>query len=48
MIKLGDFILFSDKKTVSGRFPIDWTKTFKGIEIAHGKGKCLDCDYGKI
>ena len=48
MIKLDNFILLSEEKTVSGRFPIDWTKTFKGIEIPHSKGNCLNCDNGKI
>ena len=29
MIKLNEYIPFSEGKTVSGRISIDWTKTFK-------------------
>ena len=47
MIKLGEFISLSEGKIVSGRFSIDWTKTFEGIKIPHRKQDCLDCDYGK-
>ena len=30
MIKLEEYISLSEGKTVSGRFSIDWTKTFEG------------------
>ena len=48
MIKLNEFISLSEGKSVSGRFSIDWTKTFEGIKIPHRKQDCLDCDNGKI
>ena len=32
MIKLDEYISFSDGKTVSDRFSIDWTKKFEGIK----------------
>ena len=35
MIKLNEIISLSGRKSVSGRFSIDWTKTFKGIETRH-------------
>ena len=38
----------SEGKTVSGRFPLDWTKTFKGIKKSQRKPNCLDSDDGKI
>ena len=47
MTKLDKHILLSERKTVSGRFSIDWTKTFKGIKIPHRKQDCSDCDNGK-
>ena len=49
LIKLNEYISLSEGKTVSGRFSIDWTKTFEGIKIPHRKqgcanrGKCSDC-----
>ena len=36
MIKLNEFISLSEGKTVSGRFSIDWTKTFKETKIPQG------------
>ena len=47
MIKLDDYITLSQGKTVSGRFSIDWTKTFEGIKIPHRKQNCSDCDNNK-
>ena len=44
MIKLDEYISLSEGKTVSGRFSIDWTKTFEGIKIPHRKQDCADCD----
>ena len=44
MIKLDEYISLSEGKTVSGRFSIDWTKTFEGIKIPHRKQNCRDCD----
>ena len=38
MIKLNDFISFSERKTVSGRLSIDWTKAFEGIKIRQSRG----------
>ena len=48
MIKLDEYKSISEGKTVSGRFSIDWTKTFEGIKIPHRKQVCSDCDKGKI
>ena len=48
MIKLDEYISLSEGKTVSGRFSIDWIKTFEGIKIPHRKQDCSDCDNGKI
>ena len=48
MIKLNEYISISEGKTVSGRFSIDWTKTFEGIKIPHRKQNCSDCDNKKI
>ena len=48
MLKLNDFISLSERKTVSGRFSIDWTKTFEGIKRQHRKQDCLDCNNGKF
>ena len=36
MIKLNEGISLSEGKTVSGRFPIDWTKTFEGRKYRIG------------
>ena len=47
MITVNQFISLSEGKTVSGRFSIDWTKTFEGIKIPHRKQDCLDCYNGK-
>ena len=47
MIKLDEYISLSEGKTVSGRFSIDWTKTFEGIKIPHRKQDCSDCDNTK-
>ena len=48
MIKLEEYITISEGKTVSGRFSIDWTKTFEGIKIIHRKEDCSDCDNKKL
>ena len=48
MIKLEEYISLSEGKTVSGRFSIDWTKTFEGIKIPHRKHNCLDCNNKKL
>ena len=48
MIKLDEYISLSEGKTVSGRFSIDWTKTFEGIKIPHRKQDCSDCNNEKI
>ena len=48
MTKLDGYISLSEGKTVSGRFSIDWTKTFQGIKKPHRKEDCSDCDKGKI
>ena len=44
LIKLDEFISLSEGKTVSGRFSIDWTKTFEGIKIPHRKQDCAEYD----
>ena len=44
MIKLDEYMSISEGKTVSGRFSIDWTKTFEGIKLPHRKQDCPDCD----
>ena len=48
MIKLEEYISLSEGKTVSGRFSIDWTKTFEGKKIPHRKQDCSDCDNTKF
>ena len=48
MIKLDEYISLSEGKTVSGRFSIDWTKSFEGIKIPHRKQDCSDCDNKKL
>ena len=48
MIKLDEYISLSEGKTVSGRFSIDWTKTFEGIKIPHRKQNCSECDNTKF
>ena len=48
MMKLDECISLSERKTASGRFSIDWTKTFEGIKKPHKKQGYLDCDNGKI
>ena len=48
MIKLYKIISLSEGKTVSGRFLIDWTKSFKGIKIPHRKQDHSECDNGKL
>ena len=35
MIKLDEHISISEGKTVTGRFSIDWIKTFKGLKTPH-------------
>ena len=47
MIKLDEDISLSERKTVSGRFSIDWTKKFEGIKIPHRRQNCSDCDNRK-
>ena len=44
LIKLDEYISLSEGKTVSGRFSIDWTKTFEGRKIPHRKQGCAECD----
>ena len=48
MKKLHEHTSLSERKTVSSRFSIDWTKTFEGLKIPHGKQDCSDCDNGQI
>ena len=48
LIKLEEYISLSEGRTVSGRFSIDWTKTFEGIKIPHRKQNCAECDNKKI
>ena len=48
MIKLNEFVSLSEGKTNSGKFSMDWTKTFEGRKIPHKKQECLSCDNGKI
>ena len=48
MLKFDEYISLSGGKTVSGRFSIDWTKTFEGIKIPHRKQECSECDNTKI
>ena len=48
MIRLYEYISLSEGKTVSGRFSIDWTKTFEGIKIPHRKQNCSNCDNTKF
>ena len=43
MIKLNEYISLSKGKTISGRFSIDWTKSFEGIKKPQLKQFCLDC-----
>ena len=47
MMNLNEYISLSEGKTVSGRFLIDWTKTFEGIRTLRRKHECLDYDNGK-
>ena len=47
MIKLDEYISFSEGTTVSGRFSIDWTKTFERIKIPHRNQNYADCDNEK-
>ena len=47
-IKLDEFLSLSEGKTVSGRFSVDWTKSFDGIKLPHRTQNCSDCDNGKI
>ena len=48
MMKPDQYISLSEKKAVSGRFSIDWSKTFERTKIPHRKQDCLHCDYAKI
>ena len=48
MMKLDEDISLSEGKDLSGRFSIDWTKTFEGIKNPVRKQDCLDCDNGKF
>ena len=48
MIKVNEYISLSEGKSESGRFSIDWTKTFEGIKIPHRKQDCSDCDNEKF
>ena len=47
IIKMTETISLSEGKAVSGRLPVDWTKTFEGVKIRHRKPGCLDCDNRK-
>ena len=38
----------SGGQTVSGRFSIDWTKTFEGVRTPNRIKNCLDCDNEKF
>ena len=44
MIQLNEFISLSERKTISGRFSIDWTKTFEGIKIPHKTQDYIYCE----
>ena len=48
MIKVNEFLSLSERKTISGRFPFDWTKSIKRIKIPHQKQDCLDSNNGKL
>ena len=48
LIKLEEYISLSEGRTVSGRFSIDWTKTFEGVKIPHRKQDCSNCKNEKI
>ena len=48
MIKLEEYISLAEGKSVSGRFSIDWTRTFEAIKIPHRKQDCSECDNRKI
>ena len=48
MIKRDEYTSLSEGKTVSGRFSIDWTKTFEGTKIPHRKQNCPECDNTKL
>ena len=48
VIRPNEFIWLSEGKTLSGRFSIDWSETFEGIEIPYRKQGFLDCDNGRI
>ena len=43
MIKLNEFTPLSERKTISGRFSIDCTKSFERIRILHRKRHCWEC-----
>ena len=43
VIRFNEFLSLSEGKTVPGRFSIDSTKSFEGIELPHQKLGCLDC-----
>ena len=47
ILKLDEFISLWEGKTVSGRYLIDWTKTFEGKKSTHRKRGCTDCNNGK-
>ena len=44
MVKLDEYIILLEGKTVSDRFSIDWNKAFEKIKKPHRKQDCADCD----
>ena len=48
MIKLNDFVSLSEGKTISGKFSIDWTKTFEEIQTPHRKQNCFHLFNGEF
>ena len=48
MTKLKEYISLSARKTVSGRFSVDWTKILERVKTPHRKQDCSDWDDEKI
>ena len=48
IMKFHDYITLAERKTLSGRFCIDWTKTFEGTKTPQREQDCLRCDNGEI
>ena len=44
MMKLVEYMSLSEGRAISGRFSIDWTKSFEGIKTIHRKQDCLECE----